>query len=167
MNDLNFADTWFATTLFLGVPLTNWALALAVGMGCYLAFTFGLRLAMRRATRIAKNTDNRVDDTLLEVLSGTNRWLLALAAMLIGLSMIELSDRWSSRVGQLWFVALALQFALWANTAIGIFLRRYTARQSSVGMTQAITSSSVLSLATPITAASLTPAKARISCSTS
>ncbi|MBA3590907.1 MAG: hypothetical protein H0W38_15290, partial [Methylibium sp.] len=87
MNDLNFAATWFTTMTLLGVPLTNWALACAAALGFYLLFTFGLRFALRRASRVAVNTSNRVDDTLIEVLSRTNRWLLALAALLIGLSL--------------------------------------------------------------------------------
>ncbi len=145
MNDLNFAATWFTTMTLLGVPLTNWALACAAALGFYLLFTFGLRFALRRASRVAVNTSNRVDDTLIEVLSRTNRWLLALAALLIGLSLIDLSDRWGARVGQLWFLALAVQFALWGNTAIRIFLRRYTERHASAAMTQVSASATLMS----------------------
>ncbi len=145
MNETTFADTWFATTLFLGIPLTSWALALAVAVGSYLAFTISLRFALHRAKRISSRTENRVDDTLIEVLSCTNRWLLAMAALLIGLRFVDLSDRWSERVGQLWFIALVLQVALWGNAAVGIFLRRYTLRHSSPGMTQVSASATLLS----------------------
>ena len=66
----------------------------------------------------------------VEVLSGTNRWLVLIVALLIGAGMLDLTDRWAGRVSQLWFLALALQMALWANKLVTISLRRYAARHA-------------------------------------
>lgn len=141
----NIRDGWLADTLFLNVPLTSWALAIAAALGSYLLFTFGLRFALRRAKRVSERTSNRVDDTVVEVLSRTNRWLLAVIALLIGVGLIDLSERWSARVGQLWFIALALQFGLWGNAAIRIGLRRYVERHATTGMTQVSASATLMS----------------------
>ena len=96
-----------------------------------------LHFSVGRLTKIAERTTNRVDDTVVEVLGGSNRWLMLLAALLIGLGMLDLDDRWNARVGQLWFVAVALQLGLWLTRAISIGLRRYQERHSSGGMMQA------------------------------
>ena len=74
-----------------------------------------LRVCLSRLLRLAERTSTSVDELAVEVLAGTQRALPALVALLIGLGMLELPERWSSRVGQLWFLALALQATLWAN----------------------------------------------------
>ena len=67
---------------------------------------------------------------LVDVLRGTNRWLLVLVSLLVGLSLLDLPDRWAGRVSQLWFIALALQVGLWVNRIIDVGLRRYAVRQA-------------------------------------
>ena len=106
-----------------------------------------LRLSVGRIKKIAEQTTNRVDDTVVEVLGGSNRWMMLLAALLIGLGMLDLSDRWNARVGQLWFVAVALQLGLWLTRAISIGLRRHQERHTPSGMTQAGTSATLMSWA--------------------
>jgi small-conductance mechanosensitive channel len=136
---------WFTTTTLLGITLVNWALVVAVTVGSYLAMTLALRFALQRAGRVAEHTANRVDDVAVEILRGTKSWLIALASLLIGLSLLDLPDRWSARVGQLWFLAVALQVALWANTAIGVGLRHYVARHASSGTTHVNASATLMS----------------------
>ena len=57
------------------------------------------------------------------MLASTSRWLLLVAALLIGVGMLDLGPRWSARVGQLWFVAVALQLGLWLNRGVGAAVR--------------------------------------------
>jgi small-conductance mechanosensitive channel len=76
-------------------------------------------------------TTNHADDMLAEVLAGTSRSLIAVVALLVGVGMLDLPDRWSGRVGQLWFIALALQIALWANRCVSIGLRRHALKHAA------------------------------------
>ncbi|AKJ28087.1 mechanosensitive ion channel family protein [Caldimonas brevitalea] len=137
---------WFSTTTLLGLSLSNWLLVIAASVGSYLVMTLGLRFALSRARRIAERRRGQgLDDAVVELLEGTNRWLILLAAVLIGVSLLDLPERWAARVGQLWFIAVALQFALWGSRAIGVLLRRYEARHSSSAMTQVSASATLMS----------------------
>lgn len=136
---------WFDDTTFLGMSMVNIALAAAVAVAVYFATTLALRIAMRRLESLTSRTSVRADDAIVEVLSSTNRWLIALVALLVGLGMLELPERWASRVGQLWFVALAVQIALWANRAVSIALRRHTERHAAPGVRTATAAATLIS----------------------
>lgn len=105
---------------------------------------------------------------VVEVLAGTNRAFLVLAALLVGVGMLELPERWNQRVGQLWFIALALQAGLWFTRAIGFGLRRYEQRHSSASMTQVSASATLMSwsLRTVLWAALRLPLRCRTSWAT-
>lgn len=129
-----------------GVSLTNIAVALAAALLSYLAMSVCLRAALGRLEKVAGHTANRIDDVLLKVLRGTNHWLLVVAALLIGLGLLDLGERWSERVGQLWFVAVAVQLALWLSRGIEMALQRYDVRHHGVsGSTQASASATLMS----------------------
>ena len=129
-----------------GLSLTNIALALAAALLSYLAMSIFLRGALARLEKVSVRTANRVDDVLVQVLRGTRRWLLAVAALLIGLGLLDVSAPWGERVGQLWFVALALQLALWLNRGVQIGMRRYEERHHGLtGSTQISASGTLLS----------------------
>src|SRR5688572_9306748 len=91
------------------------------------------RAALARVRRLAGHTSTRIDDLVVGVLGSTSRWLVALTALLIGLGMVDLPARWASRVSHLWFLALAVQVALWANTLIGLGIGRYERHQAASG----------------------------------
>lgn len=101
-------------------------------------------MAMKRLARLAGKTDTHVDDVIVEVLSGTSSLLLALVAVLAGVGLLDLPTRWSVRVSQLWFIALALQIALWGNRAISIGLRRYAERHAAQGASVQISAAATL-----------------------
>ena len=135
----------FQTREIFGLSLSNLASAIGVALGSYLFMTLALRLIVGRMEKVAKRSVNRVDYMVVEVLSGTHRWLLVLAALLIGLSMLDLDARWNARVSQLWFIAIALQLGVWLTRAIGIGLRRYEERHASPNMSQVSASAMLLS----------------------
>src|SRR5205085_7302607 len=119
---MNTADIkhWGDSTLFLGTDITHWLLALGAALLAYLVATWALRFALKRLQRMAGRSRTTLDDAAVQVLSGTNRALIAVAALLIGVNLLDLPDRWATRVSQLWFVAVALQLALWGGRAIRI-----------------------------------------------
>ena len=80
--------------------------------------------------------DGALSQVLAKVLSGTSNFLLFLASLLVGLGMLDLPERWLTRVGSLWFVVAALQIGLWANRAIGLGLGHYFARHRAAGLNQ-------------------------------
>ena len=140
-------QSWFQSSAIFNDSLAGLALAATVALMFYLLMSLGLRFAVRRMKKLAAHTSTRLDDMLVEVLSGTNRWLMLLAALLIGLGMLDLNERWNGRVSQLWFIAVALQLGLWLTRAIGIALRRYQERHTSASMPQVSASATLLSWA--------------------
>ncbi len=139
--------TWWEQSRFLGTTLTGWAFAIATTLAVYLACTIGLRLAVAHLGRLSINTETRLDDLVVEVLRGTKHWLVMAFALLVGVGMLEPPARWGARADQLWFVAAALQFALWVNRAIGLGLRYYVERHASSGMTHVGASATLMSWA--------------------
>lgn len=120
--------SWFREATVFGLELGNAALAALAAVLAYLAMRGAVKVALGRLGKIAKRTSNRADDLLVEVLGGTHRGLIAAAALLVGLGLLDLPDRWVSRLHQAWFVVVALQLALWCNRAISIGLRQYAQR---------------------------------------
>lgn len=130
---------------FLGNDLWHWFLAGAAAVLTFVIVSTVLRFALGRMRRMAGHSRTHLDDALVEVLSGTNTALIALASLLVGLNMLELPDRWQQRVSQLWFIALALQFALWGGRAISLGLSRYVARHAPRSTTHTTATATLLS----------------------
>lgn len=129
----NTFASWFREATVFGLELGNAALAAGAAVLAYLAMRGAVKVALGRLGEIAERTSNRADDLLVEVLGGTHRGLMAAVALLIGLGLLELPERWGARIHQVWFVVLALQLALWCNRAISIGLRHYAERHGSAG----------------------------------
>lgn len=125
----------FAETTLFGISILNLLLALAVSIVTFLVARAAISFVLRRVRRWSEH-DGVLSQVLAKVLAGTSNFLLLLASLLVGLSMLDLPERWLTRVGSLWFVVAALQIGLWANRAIGLGLGRYFARHGSSGLNQ-------------------------------
>ncbi len=146
MNDLQL---WLTTTSFLGIPLHNWAFALASALVAYLVMTTVLRLARTRLHAQAQAAPAvsglaAVRPMLSQMLDRTSGTLLTVAAVLVGLNVLDLPQRWSDRVAQLWYVTVALQIALWGAKLIELAMQRHLLRHSAQGSTPQATVSSTL-----------------------
>jgi small-conductance mechanosensitive channel len=131
MNNNPLVD-WLNHHLIFGLPPEDVALAVVAALAAFLVMSTALRIVLSRLSKLAARTTTHADDMLVEVLSGTKRWVIALVSVLIGLGTLDLSDRWGTRVGQFWFVVLTLQLALWANRAVAIGLRGYRRRHAVI-----------------------------------
>ena len=137
--------TWVQETTFAGMPLWSLCVALAATATTYAAILAVLHLATRRARVWATQSHSGMALTVVDVLEGTSRTLMLVAALLVGAGLLELPGRWESRLAQWWFVAVALQMGLWGMRGIAIGVRRYVERHSSGGMTQVSASATLLS----------------------
>lgn len=120
----------------LGLPLASWLFAAAAVVVSYLLISGVLGVARSRLARLASRTGGTVAATGAEVLAGTSQLLIFVVALLIGVGLLDLPERWQSRLGQLWFVALALQIGLWGTRAIGLGVQRYVARHTGGAVSQ-------------------------------
>lgn len=142
MIDFSSLDGLRDATLF-GWPLGNAALALVAALLTYLLLRIALRFTLRHLSRLADRTSTNADDVLVEVLSDTSRKLMLVVALLVGAGVLDLPDRWATRISQLWFLVAALQLALWVNRLIAIGLRRHAERHAS-GSPNAVSAASTL-----------------------
>lgn len=136
---------WFRDTTLFGISVANLLSAALVALVAYVLITQAVRLALKRLKGFAGHTATNVDDMLVETLGHTNRFLMFVVSLLIGLSVLDLPDRWAGRVSQLWFVALALQIALWANMAVTLGLRRHVQRTAAAGAQSASAAATLIS----------------------
>ncbi|AVS86403.1 mechanosensitive ion channel protein MscS [Paracidovorax avenae] len=144
--------SWFRDETVWGLSLSSISLAVASALGVYLGITLLLGLAQRRTRRLAearaaqgREGAGSVAAVAAEVLGGTSHLLILLVALLVGVGMLDLAPRWQARVGQLWFIALALQMALWGTRAIGIAIRRYEAQHLGAPSVQVSASGTLMS----------------------
>lgn len=134
----------------LHATLPGWseaAIAVVAALATWLAITVALRVALARARALAARTDNQVDDAMVEVLAGTSQLLIVVASVLVGIGLLDLSDRWHGRVAQLWFAAFALQAGLWGHRATTVGLQAYERRHASPGAPQVSATTTLLSWA--------------------
>jgi small-conductance mechanosensitive channel len=116
----------------LGLPASQWLLAMAAALTAYIMLALTLKLLRTRLTSFAGRTQTRVDDSLLEMLVSTHRGLIMLVALLLGLGLLDLPERWQTRLSQLWVLVLAVQGVLWADRLVRIGLRHYEERQRAM-----------------------------------
>ncbi|UUX94111.1 mechanosensitive ion channel [Aquabacterium sp. J223] len=133
--------------LILDHDIARWGLALALAVVTYTVVWLALRFTLRRLGRLAAHSRTAVDDGLVEVLRGTRRWLIAFAALLVGLNALDLPEVWRTRIGHLWFIALALQFGIWGSRAVRLALGRYLRQHDPAGVLQHSASATLASWA--------------------
>lgn len=123
----------------LNIPLASWLIAFAAMIASYAAMQILLayfRKRLQQRTKDHKNVSPATDsaaylnayearDVLLEILGGTSKLALAVTALLIGIALLDLPQRWGDKIHNLWFLAFGLQLALWINQAISIAAKRY------------------------------------------
>ncbi|MDX3907383.1 MAG: mechanosensitive ion channel family protein [Pigmentiphaga sp.] len=135
MSDTPFG-AFFGEIRFLGIPLANWVLAAIVAVVVFVVARLAIRFVRRRLQALTQMQDTSISALIADIVSATSNVLLALAALLIGATVLDLPERWSGRVSSLWFVVAILQVALWAHRGITHGLRAYFRRHTTSQATQ-------------------------------
>ena len=125
-------STRLTEVIFAGNSLQRWLIALAAALASWLLLTLVLRTLLRRGATWSARSPNKVDDVVIAVLYATRSWALAAVAALVFLEVLLLAPPWEHRVGQLWFVLIVVQLALWVSRALELVLHRQLAKHASV-----------------------------------
>lgn len=112
----------------------------------YIVLAIALRIARSAARRVAARTSSHLASDIDLVLERTSKRLMVLFALLVGMQTLALPASWRGVLGQLWFVAILLQVALWAHGAISLGLARHFERHGGAAA-QASASATLLSWA--------------------
>ncbi len=100
----------------------NLALLLSVTLLGYVALRTAVRLVSNRLQTLHQRTGGRLYRFAAAMVQGTSRLLIFAFSLMLGLKIARLSPRWEDLLAHGWFIALALQIALWLNTAVDLWL---------------------------------------------
>lgn len=118
-------EQWLQTHAWLGIPFHEWLYATLISSLLYLAFYQGWKFTLNKVSDIAQRTATRLDDITIEVLQSTQQLTLLLLATLIGLHVLELPDKWATRLDHILFITIGVQIAIWLNKGVGIWAREH------------------------------------------
>lgn len=119
---------FLAYTLY-GNSLQSWGLAFALTIAVTGGLVMTTSFLVRYLGGLAERTSNELDDLAAAVLDRTKLFFLLALGLIAGTQILLLPDRARAILQGLATVAVLLQLAIWGNAAIGVFLRRYTARK--------------------------------------
>lgn len=119
--------TWLSLD-FYGIPLRNWAIAAGVLAGITL-FAWALRRLLRAKLSKARETENEIDDLLLDLVMRTRIWLVLLVAMAAAVDPLELPVRLVKLIRSISMIAGTVQAGLWGIGFIDFWLGRYRRRR--------------------------------------
>jgi small-conductance mechanosensitive channel len=113
--------------IFDGIDWQNWLLSIGVAVASYLLIHGMVALSRRRLEQMQadRRASQPVAELLCAMLKKTSNLVVVIAALLVGLTVLDLPQPWADRVTQLWFVTLGVQIGLYANQLVDIGARRY------------------------------------------
>ncbi|MGI9140876.1 MAG: mechanosensitive ion channel family protein [Gemmatimonadaceae bacterium] len=114
--------------LFANSP-RQWALALAVGLGTFLALSMALRIIRGRLARFAAKTTTDWDDVVVLALAKTHGLFIPVLSLSAALGSLEVPLRFRNVVEIVAVLSLLLQVGMWLSAGFGGWLQRYTARE--------------------------------------
>lgn len=112
---------WFNTVIIVaGTVIIYWLLRSLIGF------------ISSRLGRFSNDHSSRFYNIAVEMLRTTSRLLLFIFSLLIALKFVDLPAAWHSRISHGWFIALMLQFALWLDCGVRLWLRNMLREPSHV-----------------------------------
>ncbi|CDZ93036.1 mechanosensitive ion channel family protein [Pseudomonas saudiphocaensis] len=104
----------------------NIAIVLGTTFVSYVVLQTVLKVVTYRLRKLGKGSTSGFAGMIAEMLSRTSQLLLIAMSLLIGLKFAELPLRWESAMSHTWFIALAVQMALWLDTAVHLWMDSLT-----------------------------------------
>ncbi|ULQ48070.1 mechanosensitive ion channel family protein [Flagellatimonas centrodinii] len=109
-------------------PLRDWLTVFAVALTINVAIGAIKWVILNRLSRLARNTQSRVDDSLVFVARATRQWLVLGVTLSVATRLLNLPERVVDVFTITATVALFLQIGMWLNAGIGFWLERYKSR---------------------------------------
>lgn len=109
-------------------PLRDWLTVFAVALTINVAIGAIKWVILNRLSRLARNTQSRVDDSLVFIARATRQWLVLGVTLSVATRLLNLPERVVDVFTITATVALFLQIGMWLNAGIGFWLERYKSR---------------------------------------
>lgn len=111
-------NIWFDRDLWIAIGIVVVATA-----AIYTVLRALVGIVHRRLTTWSKGQDGNWQHFVAVVIGRTNRTLLLAFSLLLALRLPDLPGSWQAALSHTWFVALALQIALWVDTGVRLWSR--------------------------------------------
>lgn len=102
------------------------ALLLTVTLVTYLVLKAVIHILGKRLAVLAERRRARIYHYLADIFQHTSRLLIFAFSLLVGMKVVELSPRWEATLAHGWFIALALQIALWLDAGARLWTNSLT-----------------------------------------
>ena len=132
---------------WLGNTPRNWAVAVGVFLGIFVALLLLRRLFVSRLGAIAKRTTSDVDDVLVDIVAKTRPYFMFMLALAAALRWLDMPRAVELNVGRLLAFVVLLQAGVWGNTAIGSWVKRHLDRRRALADTGSVTTITAISYA--------------------
>jgi small-conductance mechanosensitive channel len=114
---------------FWGNPVRDWAIALVVGLGVALGLRLTLAVLKSRLGKLAQQTENHLDDVVIEALGRTLSLTFLVIGLTAGAEALKLADDVEKILNHVLVVVLMIQVGLWVSHAVVAWLGHYRSRQ--------------------------------------
>ncbi len=111
-------NIWFDRDLWIAIGIVVVATA-----AIYTVLRALVGIVHKRLTTWSKGQDGNWQHFVAVVVGRTNRTLLLAFSLLLALRLPDLPGSWQAALSHTWFVALALQIALWVDTGVRLWSR--------------------------------------------
>jgi small-conductance mechanosensitive channel len=111
-------------TIYWGNTLQNWLIALCIFLAVLITLKIIQRLAISKLSKLARLTDNKFDDLLVDVFKQTKILILIVASVYVASNWITLKPSIESFWQKAVILILILQGGLWISAGINFAIRR-------------------------------------------
>lgn len=109
--------------IYWGNTLQDWIIALCIFSSVLIALKIGQRLAVSKLSKLARLTDNKFDDLLVDVFKKTKTLILIVASAYVASNWITLKPSIESFWQKAVILILILQGGLWISAGINFAIR--------------------------------------------
>ncbi len=118
-------NQWLTLNTLFGLTIDEWLYAALISAVIYFGLFHLWQTGIKKMYSVAQRTNTRLDDIAIEVLQSTRQLTIFLLAVLIGLHVLDLPEKWVTRLDHVLFITIGLQLAVWLNTGVGLWAREH------------------------------------------
>ena len=131
----------FFEHIYYGNPVYDWITAITISLALAIVLQIAKRIIIRRINALARKTENRLDDFVVDILSHTRFLFLLIIAFYFGMQYLELPPKPERFINHFAVIALLVQVAFWGNRGIALWLKDYLKRHKETDAAAATTMS--------------------------
>lgn len=109
----------------LDVPLVDWLMVLAIGLGITIVLMILRRAIAGRFSRMAARTSNVIDDVIVVVLKSTKRFTFLAVGIWVAMLFRQFPVGISTILGRIVFLVLLFQIGVWGTNVIDWWINYY------------------------------------------